>query len=348
MSGSIGIFSGSASSFNVVRLLSNLGRALSHEFTTHLITTNQQISEEVTDVFDDLVGVSKTDSVMGEAHALKSYFGVYNPDILFQITNPPIHGSLAGAFAKAHDVQFIYRYSGDRFSEYSISQGIKKPIHYGLNNVIGRVPLYLADEYVVLGPTGRNRLEACGVKRRNISIIPPIVDKDLFTPHGYSPNKEIGREIGLFVGRISRRKGRKTIEQCLPEILDRRPDLGLLIVGQPVEHLDISSKYDSKIDIIGSISPERMPQYYRAASFLMHPSLTEGLPRAVLEALACGIPVIGRDVGDIAFATSNTFSTDREFIELVCDFESLDVDPVEQFTFNTVSGKYNNLFKRMV
>jgi glycosyltransferase involved in cell wall biosynthesis len=152
----------------------------------------------------------------------------------------------------------------------------------------------------------------------------------------------------LFVGRLSRRKGKETLERTLPELLEKRPDLEFVFVGKQPEPLDISAVYNEQIRTVGPVLPSEIPRYYRDADFLIHPSLIEGLPRVVLEALASRTPPIARNVGDVSYATENTFSTDDEFVEKVCKFECLRVDSVEPFLYETVEAKYIDLFADLV
>jgi glycosyltransferase involved in cell wall biosynthesis len=348
MRGTIAVFVGSSSSFNIVRAASNIGRALSEEFRIHLISTDKTFVEEVSIYYDDVHGVKQNGSLMGEVRALQSYLRSCSPDVLFQITNPPIHGTIVGYLSTLYDIPFVYRYSGDRFYEYQVSRGGDRILHFGLNNVLGRLPIHLADAHIVLGPTGRKRLENRGVDPSKISVIPPIVNQERFSAKGPSVDLGPGRYTGLFIGRLSRRKGKETLERTLPEILESRNDLHFVFVGNKGEILDVPPEYSRNITFIGPISPTKIPGYYRDADFLMHPSLIEGLPRVVLEALASGIPPIARDVGDIAYATENTFSTDVEFKEMVCNFESLKINTVDRYGYETVSKQYLRLFTDIV
>jgi len=343
----IGVFVGSASSFNVTRLVTNIGSVLSEEFTVHLIKTNQSLSHEVREVYNDVFEGVDDASRRIEFRTLREYIRSTDPDILFQVTSPPTHGTIVGLLGKRYNIPVIYRYSGDRFYEYRLSQGLDKPIHFCLNNVLGWLPLQLADRFVTLGPTGARRLQARGVDEDQISIIPPIVDQNRFTPNGPQAKMDTSGPVALFVGRISRKKGKKTIERTLPEIVDKRPELTFVFLGRQIAPIDIPQTYRKNIKMIGRISPEDMPKYYRSASVLVHPSLTEGLPRAVLEALATGTPVVARDIGDVAFATENTFDNELEFTEMVCNFESLSVDSVKKFSYESVRTDYLNLFENV-
>lgn len=344
MSGVIGVFVGSASSFNIGRATKNIGRALSEEFTTHLISTENKFAKDVSGQYDRVHGVSEAESILGEIYALRSYLNSFHPDALLQITQPPIHGTIAGGLAAIHDVPFVYRYSGDRFYEYTESQGVDKILHFGLNNLIGRMPLRFADSCITLGPTGKDRLLNRGVSDEDISIIPPIVDQQQFSSAGPVKSLDIERDIGLFVGRLTRKKGKELLEEALPKILERRTDIQFVFIGKQPESIHIPSRYKEYITLIGPVSPDKVPEYYRAASFLIHPSLSEGIPRAVLEANATGIPTIARDVGDVAYATSNVFTTESEFVDLVCEFESLQPSSVDRFTYAEVERSYKQLF----
>ena len=346
MGGTIGIFVGSASSFNLSRAASNIGQAVSSEFTTHIIATDAGFAADVSAAYDGVHGPSESDSLHGEVSALQSYVQSHDPDALFQITSPPIHGNVVGTLGKIHGIPFVYRYSGDRFYEHEVSQGVTKLIHFGLNNVLGRFPLYLADACVTLGPRGQRRLENRGVASDDITTIPPVVDRDRFSTSTTEPDE--GTPVGLFVGRLSQRKGIETLERALPEILQRRSDIEFILVGRRQESIEIPAEYSHRVTVAGTVPPTEIPAYYERADFLVHPTLTEGLPRVVLEALASDVPPIARDVGDIAYATENTFQTDREFIEMVCNFESLNVDSSGPFTLDTQRNAYVKLVKELL
>ena len=346
MRGTLGIFVGSASSFNLGRAASNIGQALSSEFTTHLIATDAEFATDVSAAYNGFHGTPEPCSLRGEVSALQSYIQCHDPDALFQITSPPIHGNIVGSLGRIHGIPVVYRYSGDRFYEHKVSRGVTKLIHFGLNNVLGQLPLYLADACVTLGPRGKRRLENRGVAPDDITIIPPVVNRDRFSTSTAEPDGSAS--IGLFVGRLSRRKGIETLERTLPEILQRRSDIEFILVGKQQESVEIPAEYSHRVTVTGTIPPTEIPVYYERADFLIHPTLTEGLPRVVLEALASGVPPIARDVGDIAYVTENTFQTDREFIEMVCDFESLNVDPSGPFTLDTQRNAYVKLFKELL
>lgn len=343
MRGTIGVFVGSASSFNVRRAANNIGRALSRKFTVHLISTTETLTEDASHSYDGIVGPTETSSIVGAINALRTYITSKEPDALFQITQPPIHGTIVGTFAAVYDIPFVYRYSGDRFYEYNVSTGADKILHYGLNNIVGRIPLNFSEACITLGPTGKQRLVHRGVAENTVRIIPPIVNQEVFTPNGPKYEFETERSIGLFVGRLTRKKGKETLERTLPKILENRSDLQFVFVGEPHEDFEIPPSIEDHITLIGSVSPENVARYYRSASFLIHPSLSEGLPRSVLEATAVGIPAIARDVGDVSYVTDNVFSDDSEFIDLVCNFETLQANSIDRFTFDEVQPKYIKL-----
>ena len=51
--------------------------------------------------------------------------------------------------------------------------------------------------------------------------------------------------------------------------------------------------------MINNITPDAICDYINCCDFIIVPSLFEGSPNAVKEALACGVPVVSRDVGDV-------------------------------------------------
>jgi len=347
MSPPLTFFVGCVSSFNVRRLVKNLGWMLSGSDEVHLITTDPAAFEGEGHECFKLFGGEFDSSVRGEIRALKTYLRAHDPAVLTQLTHPPTHGTMVGLAAKRFGVPFVYRYSGDRFYEYRVASGKQKLTGFALGNVLGRVPLSLADQCLVLGPRGRDRLTNRGVSGDAITRLPPSVHAERFREPGDGTPVCVpgGREVILFVGRISRLKGSGTLRATLPQILDDRDDLQLVFVGAEEERLSLSASDADHVTVVGPVDPAEMPAYYQQASLLIHPSLTEGVPRAVLESLAAGTPVLVRDVGDVTSVTENTFVRDDEFVDSVRSFEDLPLDDVRPFTRESLAPAYADFFE---
>jgi len=107
-----------------------------------------------------------------------------------------------------------------------------------------------------------------------------------------------------YVGRLSEEKGVQHFVQALPAILSDREDLRVLIGGDgPLkESIEASLQKGGAIaciDLPGWISREALPNYLNQLRLLVLPSYTEGLPNIMLEAMACGTPVLATPVGAI-------------------------------------------------
>lgn len=343
-------FVGGVKSPAVQNLVTNLGWMLSEQFDLRLLTTRPTVFTEAESYYQiDRKNYDPT--VQGSVIYLREYFQQHDPIAITQLTQPPTHGSIVGLLAKMSDVPYVYRYSGDRFYGYRVRRGWRKWGTFIADNVIGRIPLYLAEKYIVLGPKGKSRLMDRGVPPKDISILPPGIDPCRFD-HNLETSIDLNipdsRSVILFLGRCNRLKGLDTFERTIPQIIDRRDDLQFVMVGTKDSVPDIPARYRDHLTTIGQVPPESVPSYLYHADLLVHPSLTEGLPRAVLEGLFANTPVVARAVGDIPFATTNTFSTDREFIEMVCDFEALDVDDPSCFNRAFLKQTYNDFYAKFI
>lgn len=346
---SLAFFVGAASAPNVRRLVSNFGWMLSDLTDLHLVTTDPDSFDTETLSCYDVFGRAHPSTTRGEFAAVNEYLRESSPGALMQLTFPPLHGTIAGLAAKRFDVPFVYRYNGDRFTEYTVARGREKVLAFGIGNVLGRVPLLLADHYVTLGPRGTERLTEYRVDLDSITELPPSIDVNAFRMVGANPvfsEVPAHRRIVLFVGRLSHLKGAETLERTIPSILTRRSDLQFAFVGDPEQTLSVPSPYKEHVTVVGHVPPEQMAAYYGQADLLVHPSLTEGIPRAVLESLASGTPVLARDVGDVAAVTDNTFTTDEEFVEQVLGLEDLQLDSVEPFARETLRPTYRLFFEQ--
>ena len=107
-----------------------------------------------------------------------------------------------------------------------------------------------------------------------------------------------------YIGRLSAEKGVQHFVQALPAILKDQPDLQILIGGdgQLKESITTSLEAEnitSRVELPGWISHDDLPKYLNQLRLLVLPSYTEGLPNIMLEAMACGTPVLATPVGAI-------------------------------------------------
>jgi len=113
-------------------------------------------------------------------------------------------------------------------------------------------------------------------------------------------NKVIG-----FVGELRKKKGMTTLLSAYAQTNKVRP-MTLLIVGEVRQGEDKkwledfqSANPDSQIVITGYVSPKDLPTYYSLMDIFVHPSLRDGMPNAILEAMACEKAVIATPVGGV-------------------------------------------------
>jgi teichuronic acid biosynthesis glycosyltransferase TuaC len=149
------------------------------------------------------------------------------------------------------------------------------------------------------------------VKRDDpIEVVYNGVDAKLFTP--CADKKKARASLGvtssgtvaLTVGALIREKGIEELISAFERIGGEYPDFRLIAVGGgpmrgKLEDLGKRMRGGDRVILPGVVPNQRVAEYMRAADILIHPSHAEGLPNAVLEAMATGLPVIATTVGGI-------------------------------------------------
>lgn len=113
----------------------------------------------------------------------------------------------------------------------------------------------------------------------------------------------------LFLGRLEQNKGIYELIKALALVAGRFPRVRLLIggdgeTGQVLEKAD-SLGVAENIELLGWVSGQQKQDLFKHASILVLPSYKEGLPMAVLEAMAEGVPVVATAVGGVPYAVRN-------------------------------------------
>lgn len=344
----VAVFAGSKSLFNVLHDVRNLGWMVHEEFDLDLVTTNpEEFGRHVDEYFD--VRSYGHDGPLAELSTLRSYLDDRTPRAVVTVVEQPLHATSVALLLARRDVPFIYRYASDLFNMYRVERGWKRPARFGLNNGLSQLPVRMADDCIALGPTGKKRLLDRGKAASDVTVLPPPVDARRFEREHDPPEWDVpeDRSVALFAGRRTRIKGMDDMDVAIPEIVDRRDDVQFAFVGSHGRDPDVPPAAQDHVTMVGRVPLGEMPRYFQAADLLVLPSYHEGLPRVVLEALATGVPVVARDVADVAYATDNTFDRIQTFIDLVVEFEDLPVDDPTPFTRATLAPDYRAFFRRL-
>ncbi len=172
-----------------------------------------------------------------------------------------------------------------------------------------RRTLRQADAVITVSEELRQRCIALGVPAAHVHTIPNGCDAAIFRPHGKSLMRaELGlsqdAEIVLFVGRLVPVKGISDLLEAVKRLAERRPRLQAALVGDGplrahVEALVNQFGLEGRVRLPGVRPIQEIAQWMAACDVLCLPSRSEGCPNVVLEAMACGRPVVASAVGGV-------------------------------------------------
>jgi glycosyltransferase involved in cell wall biosynthesis len=146
-----------------------------------------------------------------------------------------------------------------------------------------------------------------GTPTSRMVLIPTGVDTEQFRP---IPDARSllrlpeHRRIVLYVGRLSHEKGVQDLLGAFRTVGESFSDAELHLVGdgplrQHLEQLAAQLSVEGRVIFHGWVDQPNLPTYYSAADITVLPSLTEGMPRTMIEALACGSPFLGTRITGI-------------------------------------------------
>lgn len=164
----------------------------------------------------------------------------------------------------------------------------------------GMFTLNSADVVICYTEQEKEALKKLGVKEEKICIIPNGIDTSFFTP----ATDHNSNNLLLWVGRFVKGKRPDIPVKAMIELRKRIPNVRLIMLGRgPLKSYcrRLVDKYSlsGAVDFLSFVSDEELLKIYRESSVLLLTSVSEGVPRTILEALSCGVPVVTSDLPQI-------------------------------------------------
>jgi glycosyltransferase involved in cell wall biosynthesis len=220
------------------------------------------------------------------------------------------------------------------------------PGRIGYERALGRA----VDRVVVQCEDEVAELVRLGVPRSRMALVPAGVNQQAFRPEGPVAPRDPARPRLLTVGRMVERKGFLEVVKALPAV----PDAECVVVGGPpadllpadsfarrLRALAESCGVADRVKLVGAVPREEMGAWYRSADLLVAAPWYEPFGLTPLEGMACGVPVIGTNVGGIADTVVDGLTGDlvppRDPRALGTTIRRLLADKVRRFAYATAA-----------
>ena len=169
-------------------------------------------------------------------------------------------------------------------------------IRIKLVSLLEKLAFLYADAIIVTTP----QMKSDAIKRHKlptekITVIPNTVDINVFKP--IPEIEKIKGRIG-FVGKFTPQKN----IHLLIEAVSGMKDTSVILIGNGPLKSEIECKAKSiglNVTFLGNVPNYSLPELLNTCEAFVLPSEWEGMPKSLIEAMACGIPVIGTDVAGI-------------------------------------------------
>lgn len=252
---------------------------------------------------------------------LKYFVERFHPDIVHSYNATP--GGYAGLLlSKRWNLKHVCSLRGSDINLY--------PINSRLTFKLTKKVLLESDRIVSVSNKLRSKALAVGRPRKEIRIIYNGCDFEMFDCGGIS-RVNVRNRLGIpekgkvlvYVGHLRARKGVYDVLEIFKRIADYEEQVYLIIIGDGEERDALDSKLrrlsvGRRVSLKGRLEQREIAPFLCASDVFVFPSHSEGLPNAVLEAMACGLPVVAYAVGgipEIVYDGNNGFLIEKGNIE---------------------------------
>jgi glycosyltransferase involved in cell wall biosynthesis len=177
---------------------------------------------------------------------------------------------------------------------------VTKIVLYYIYRILENINYALSDRLVVESESG---IDFLGLNRYKNKIFVSNMGVNL---NLFKISEEDSKERNLigYVGCLTDEKGVMNFVKAIPLILKEKKDLDFVIGGDGPLFEEIKNELNNneiydKVIFAGRIPHDELSKYLNELKLLVLPSYSEGLPNIILEAMACGTPVLATPVGGV-------------------------------------------------
>lgn len=189
----------------------------------------------------------------------------------------------------------------DTFPSYSFDAGKMNPVFRIYNHLFGRILFSIPESITIYSEYLMKPAERIG-RRKDIAVIPTGVHIRNFQG---APKHDIRREFSipknttliLYVGLLVPRKGVDIIVETARNL--KAENVRFVIVGDGPkgnEYKELVRKYGLSDKVVFTGWRKDIADFYKSADIFFFPSRGEGLPGAVMEAMAAGLPIVATNI----------------------------------------------------
>lgn len=156
-------------------------------------------------------------------------------------------------------------------------------------------------------------LRFCHVPMKKMRFLFQGVDLNRFNPEidATDIRRKFNGNTVLFAGSLNPRKGLIHLLKAVPKVVKEVPDVKFVFIGriereEYIKMIARKLKVEDHVFVEGFVPETELPKYYKAADVVSCPSLREGYSLVCLEAMSCGTPIVGTNLGTISRIVGDT------------------------------------------